>query len=173
MRARDSWVDLDEARRRLDYDPSTGLFVWRYQAPRKSFQRCLIGTVAGRVGKLGYRDIRLNNRFVKAHRLAWGFMTGAMPDSEIDHINRIRDDNRWSNLRLATPAQNNWNVGVRAGNKWGLKGVSFWAKNGKYKAQIAVHGVKHFLGYHSTPEEAHAAYVAAAIRLHGEFASTA
>lgn len=33
-------------------------------------------------------------------------MTGAWPEKLVDHKNRIRDDDRWDNLRQLTPALN-------------------------------------------------------------------
>lgn len=42
----------------------------------------------------------------KASRLAWLYMTGEWPKYEMDHINHVKDDNRWVNLRDVTPAEN-------------------------------------------------------------------
>ena len=100
------------------------------------------------------------------HRL----ITGASYGIEVDHINGDRLDNRRSNLRLCTKAENTRNKVQQKHNRFGLKGVSF--KCGKFYAQIQAHGKKYCLGYHSTPEEAHQAYCEAAFRLHGEFANT-
>ena len=54
----------------------------------------------------GYRKITIDGKVYSAARLAWFYKTGRWPDPEIDHINRIRDDNRWENLREATRADN-------------------------------------------------------------------
>ena len=57
------------------------------------------------------------------------------PDNKpfIDHINRIRDDNRIENLRWATSAENNTNMGLKKNNKLGFKWISLVKqKEGKY-----------------------------------------
>lgn len=92
----------------------------------------------------------------------------AVPGMQVDHVNCDTLDNRRSNLRFATNAQNVMNSGVRRDNQSGLKGV------GKHKsgwtARITVSGKTTYLGLFRTPEEAHAAYSSAAKIMHGEFA---
>jgi hypothetical protein len=55
---------------------------------------------------LGYVQIKISGKLYHAHRLAWLYVYGYMPEKEIDHINRIRDDNRIANLREATSQLN-------------------------------------------------------------------
>ena len=86
---------------------------------------------------------------------------------EVDHINRNRLDNRRSNLRLATHAQQADNSTKRK-SKSGLKGAH--NNQGHWRARITHRGVEHHLGYFPTPESAHEAYKEAAARLKGEFA---
>jgi hypothetical protein len=95
-------------------------------------------------------------------------MTGAWPPNDVDHINGVRDDNRWTNLRLATRAENLRNMKAKT-NKTGLKGV--YLNAGRYTARIRHNYTSHYLGRFDTPEEAHAAYRKAADALHGEFAN--
>jgi hypothetical protein len=88
----------------------------------------------------------------------------------IDHINGNGLDNRRSNLRMCTHAQNKQNVAMTSFNTTGFKGIA-WNKNlQRWHAKIQVNGVNHSLKYHYTKEAAHAAYCEAAKRLHGEFA---
>ena len=150
---------------RLHYDPETGVFTWRslpYKNQRKP------GDVAGSYNSDGYRVIVLGNRIFGAHRLAWLYMTGKWPPSEMDHINRIRDDNRWCNLRLAERWQNTSNTGVPSNNRAGIKGVR--KMNDRWQARIRHKHVTVHLGTFDTPELARAAYEAAAIELKGDFA---
>lgn len=86
-----------------------------------------------------------------------------------DHVNGNKLDNRRSNLRICTRRQNAYNCPASKNNKLGLKGVST-TKYGTFEAQITANGKHYRLGYYNTPQEAHAVYAAAAIRLHGEFA---
>jgi len=86
---------------------------------------------------------------------------------EVDHKNGDPLDNRRQNLRLCTHAQNQHNTGLSCVNTSGFKGVS---KRGKrWKAQIRINGKQTYLGTYDTPEEAGAAYDAAALKVQGEF----
>jgi hypothetical protein len=163
----------------LDYNPDTGIFTWR---PRpldhfkseidwKSWNTQHANEMAGS-NKKGYSQIQINKNKLLSHRLAWFYFYGEWPTSGLDHINGIKNDNRICNLRLATDSQNSHNVGVKTNNKSGFKGVSFSREKNKWRAAIALKGKTFFLGYYKTPEEAHAAYCAAATKYHGEFART-
>jgi len=143
----------------LHYDPLSGVFtwkVWRGGAARA-------GTVAGRFDSKGYRQITVEMVAILAHRLAWFYMTGVWPEHEVDHINGIRADNSWANLRKATKNQNQQNLaGCRASNKsTGLLGASYDSESGKYLARIMVDGKGKNLGRFATAEEAHRAYCSA------------
>jgi hypothetical protein len=86
--------------------------------------------------------------------------------------NLDRANNKFANLRVATYSQNMGNRCAPRTNTSGYKGVS-WSKGmGMWWAQITVDGRHRNLGYYHDPALAHAAYVSAANRLHGEFART-
>lgn len=166
-------LTLERLKEALRYHPETGDFIW-VNPPSK---RVAIGSVAGSKHAKGYITVSLDRRFYRAHRLAWFYMTGRWPNAQIDHINGIRDDNRWCNLRDVSAETNQRNrTGVNRNNKIGLPGVS-WAKRGGWFARIWVDGGSKFLGYYPTPEDAHKAYLVAKRELHGnrpilkEFAS--
>lgn len=80
-----------------------------------------------------------------------------MPSGFVDHKNQIRDDNRWSNLRHATPAQNVANSRIRSHNSSGYRGVSWEKSRGKWKAYGRVGGVLKNLGRYNDVLEAAAA----------------
>jgi len=105
-----------------------------------------------------------------AHRLAWFYETGEWPSDEIDHKNRGRDDNWFENLREATRSQNVANTALRSTNTSGFKGVSFDRSRGRFLSKIKVNYRTINLGRFDAPEEAHAAYLAAAQKHFGEFA---
>ncbi len=94
---------------------------------------------------------------------------GEWPALQIDHINMNRSDNRIANLRQATVSDNRCNVGPRANNTSGIKGV--WRDRcGRYYADIMKDRRRLRFGPFSTAIEAGAAYAEAAKQLHGEFA---
>lgn len=108
-----------------------------------------------------------------AHRLAFLYMTGAWPDCDVDHINLDRADNRWGNLRQATRSQNMANGKLRSSNTSGFKGVTWVSRLSKWRAEIVKDGRKKAIGHFATPECAHAAYMAEAGRVFGEYARSA
>ena len=150
----------------LEYNPESGHFV---RIVGRSGPNSRKGDIAGCDNGSGYIRIYVDGAPYKAHRLAWFYMTGEWVPY-VDHKNGIKSDNRWCNLRSASKAQNNSNQQIYKNNTSGLKGVSFYRPNGKWKAQIQKDGVKIGLGYFLTKEEAKAAYDQAALRLHGNFA---
>lgn len=142
--------DLTAAQLRelLDYDPDTGIFTWKVRVGRGE-----AGSQAGSI-RLGYVKIKINHRGYPAHHLAWLLMTGEWPVALIDHRNRIRNDNRWSNLRPATHKQNLENLNVSKNSKTGIRGVRWLEKEQRWKAGIKHCGISINLGKFSTIEEA-------------------
>lgn len=94
----------------------------------------------------------------------------ATKDIEVDHRSTCTFDNRRSNLRLCTHAQNSQNTPLRRNNTSGFKGVSWNKKGGLFEAYISVSGRRISLGRFPTAEQAAEAYAAAAEKHFGEFA---
>lgn len=107
----------------------------------------------------------LRDRGVYLHRL----LMNAPEDMFVDHINGDRLDNRLCNLRLCTKSENGRNSVKPKSNTSGLKGVSWHRKSKKWVAQIMINQKQIYLGLHKTKEDAHAAYVEASRKYHGEF----
>jgi hypothetical protein len=128
---------------------------------------------AGTVNSKGYLMVSIHGRDMLAHRVIWLMTTGEWPDRDIDHEDGDGLNNQLSNLRLATESQNLANSKKRSDNSTGWKGVSFNKGFGRYIAQIGANGKKYYLGHFATAEDAHAAYVEAAKKYHGEFARAA
>ena len=148
------------------YDPETGHFtsLVRRQGVRKD-------RPLGSVEPNGYRRLRLAGTRYMADRLAWFYMTGAWPEVTVDHRDLNRANDRWGNLREATHSQQHANT--RGQMPPGLKGAHWNRFRGHWQSYIKVNGKSLFLGRFETPEEAHRAYVAAATRIHGEYARAA
>lgn len=160
-------ISAAELKTLLCYDPETGLFLRLIsRSPNAK-----AGDNAGAVDRYGYVWISINRRRYSAHRLAWFYMTGGWPSEMIDHRDGDKSNNRFENLRPASRSQNAANS--RARNSAGLKGVSFDKRTSKWGASIRKGGRFTWLGTFETPEAAHAAYVAASVHVHGEFARAA
>jgi hypothetical protein len=98
------------------------------------------------------------------------YQTGSWPKNHLDHINGARADNRFTNLREASPAQNRHNSRAPRTNITGLKGASWNKRDRKWVSEIRANGKRIYLGYFDRAEDAHAAYVGAATLFHGDFA---
>lgn len=147
----------------LNYDPETGIFTWRVSTNN----RTPAGSVAGTLRPDGYTSIMLDRRRHLAHRLAFLYLLGAWPVEHVDHMNGIRDDNRWVNLRPVTRSQNSHNIaGPGSQNTSGFLGVSWCKQRGKWESYIKLNSKKRHLGLFATREAAHAAYLAAKDHLH-------
>ena len=90
----------------LTYNPETGDFIWNV-----SVGRVKRGTVARCLDGDGYIRIQIDGVRYFAHRLAWFYIFNEFPDPETDHKNRIKTDNRISNLRITDRSGNNQNRG--------------------------------------------------------------
>jgi hypothetical protein len=135
----------------LSYDRETGIFTWKV----KTAQRVHIGQRAGSTSSGdGYEMISINNKLYKSHRLAWLYEMGSFPDVEIDHINRIRTDNRFCNLRLASKKQNMENTTTRKDNKSGMTGVSWSKATKKWRAYVTHNRKQMHLGTFESKEDA-------------------
>jgi hypothetical protein len=146
----------------LHYDKDTGEFRWLERVGNE----VRLGSVAG------YVQIHVQGRRYSAHQLAHFYMTGRWGRPMIDHRDGNSTNNRWSNLRRATAAQNNANRGRPRNNNSGYKGVFWCRRSRRWRAVIQSKRRRRYLGSFATAEAAHAAYVAAAPKVHGKFART-
>lgn len=151
----------DEVLSSLLYDRDTGVFTW-LRSCRPRFN----GRVAGSVDTQGYVIISLGGKQYAAHRLAWLYVTGEWPANDIDHINRVRDDNRFENLRAVPRRANLQNQSLRQSNTTGVSGVYFNARHDNWYVQIGAGGKRHCFGHFKTFEQAVAVRNAAKAKLH-------
>ena len=142
----------------LHYDPDTGVFTWARSRPG-----CRAGAVVGTINAGGYLQIGVAGKLNCGHRLSFLYMTGEIPEV-VDHINGVRTDNRWANLRAADYTLNGENRRNRPSGSNPLLGAY---PNGKrYCAKITVKGKVTCLGTYDTAEEAHQVYLNAKRELH-------
>lgn len=138
----------------ISYEPETGLFRWKTRSGNRA-----AGSIAGAKHSLGYITISINKKFYYAHRLAFLCMTGSLPKNVVDHINGVKDDNRWSNLRACTQSKNMENrKSHQVNSKTKLIGASKHT-SGKFVAQITRNGIHKYIGIYNTAEQAHKAYM--------------
>ena len=157
-------MDHEKLKEYLSYSPETGLFHWLLASSDKT----KIGDLAGCLRPDGYVKIKIFGKSYLAHRLAWFFVHGEWPEEEIDHINRVRSDNRIENLRSILKRQQQQNMKITTKNTSGFVGVS-QRKSGRWRAHITIMGKFVSLGVFDTPEEASEAYVAAKTKHHELF----
>ena len=105
------------------------------------------------------------NKNIRFHRL----ILHVEEDEIVDHINRIKHDNRKNNLRKCTQSENTRNKSIRKNNKTGITGVGFNKQLNKWTAEISVNYNRMYLGIFSTKEEAAEARLKAELELFGEY----
>ena len=155
-------LSQDELKELLDYDPATGNFTWI----KSSAKQIGVGEIAGTITCYGYIQIKICKKCYTAHRLAFLYMTGNWPNNQVDHINRIRNDNRWINLRQCSHSQNLGNSTKRCDNTSGYKGVVLDKRDNTWQAKIGGKNIGRF----TSKEDAALAYNKKAVEIYGEFA---
>lgn len=169
MRARKTLhVSVDELRCRYDYDETSGILTkhhcpdlgqWNEARPSLGYKH-----------HTGYWFLTIDGREYSFHRVVYAYVHGLWPDHEIDHINGDRSDNRFPNLRPASPLENARNAGTRGDNSSGYKGVVWEGRNGGgWIARIQINGRRIYIGRFSQIEVAAEAYKAASARLFRDF----
>jgi hypothetical protein len=129
---------LQELHNKLEYK-SDGLY-WK------------TGRYQGRAGTLrtdGYRQIAIKidgkKKTYLEHRLCYYYMNGRWP-TEIDHIDRDKQNNAWHNLRECTRSENNRNKEIL--------GVHWYKQTSRWRAEIKANGNTYHLGYYKDFDEA-------------------
>jgi len=143
----------------LHYDPDTGVFTWLVSKGRGK-----AGSEAGTLNKIGYRILGFDGKMHRAHRMAFLYMEGEIPKEEIDHINRDKGDNRWSNLRHVSRSVNMRNRPLVSNNRSGVIGVCWSKSTGKWQVLISIEsGKQKHLGVFEDFDEAVAVRKAAEV----------
>ena len=142
------YIDPHLANKVLSYNKETGLCVWRKRkhidfpnTPKhilSGWNTKWAGKIAGTTNNKEYVQVALNGGLFKLHRVIWVLVTGENPKDQVDHINHDRRDNRWSNLRLVSGAENNKNASIPKHNTSGVSGVGIHRQTGKFRAHVSV-----------------------------------
>ena len=136
------YCSIEDLRVSFGYNPRSGVLLKN-------------GVEFGTINPKGYVQGSLKGKTVRAHRACWALFYGEWPDGEIDHINRVRHDNRICNLRVVTTQQNSRNRKKPSNNTSGYTGVSFHKASGKYIAYIYSENKLVHLGLYVTAFDAH------------------
>ena len=126
----------------LRYEPDTGDFFWT-----RPKQGRMLDKPAGSFDAKGYRQIFIDRANYLAHRLAWLYVHGYFPETDIDHIDRNPSNNRLKNLREVSRACNLRNQKTNKNNTSGVSGVYFYKCINKWNAKISDHCRHINLGY--------------------------
>lgn len=110
-------LTLERLKEVLNYNPNTGLFTRNIDRANQSK-----GIVVGCRDKDGYLEVTIDRTKYKLHRLAWFYTYGQWP-IEIEHDNRVKDDNRLGNLKNVTRAENSKNHPLHKDNKLKISGL--------------------------------------------------
>jgi hypothetical protein len=161
-------------RRLLSYDPETGILTWWLRTPamfagataahRRSWcarwNKRYAGTVAGALQADGYRQVKIHDRPMLAHRVAWAIYHGEWPEI-VSHIDGVGSNNRIVNLRSVSRQICQRNQKRHASNTSGRTGVSWSRVRSIWVAQIKIGEKSHYLGSFSEFDDAVAARIEA------------
>lgn len=126
----------------FDYEPETGVMTRKIG---RSGCKGQAGEKLTRLNDNGYLCVRVGSQTLPVHRVIWLWFYGYYPENLIDHVNRVRDDNRIINLREVSIVCNSRNRTVNKTSASGIKGICFRESLGKYQPYISV-GRKYYLG---------------------------
>ena len=158
---------IEQIRQVLAYNPDTGDMTWLsrdaslFEGAKRSpviMAKIWNATWAGKPAlaniALGYRRGAVFGINFQAHRVAWAIFHGEWPKGEIDHIDGDRSNNRISNLRDTSRAENGRNLRMRSSNTSGYVGVTKEHGCKSWRAQVVLNGQCFYVGAFPTPEEA-------------------
>lgn len=150
---RDQLIDRNKSRIgqrkiRLDLTVENVRQVFNYDPQSGDLRTVSSGEIATWLNGSGYKRVYFEGKIYTAHRFIWFYMTGAFPPFEVDHKDRNRSNNSWSNLRKANRSENNFNRKLPSSH--GYTGVRFDKRSGRWSAKYQ----NRSLGAFDTPEQA-------------------
>lgn len=134
---------IEECDRLFSYDPESGIVTRKIRS-----SNALAGSEVGCLRSDGYLRVSVMNKKYQLHRIIFLMVKGYMP-KEIDHINGIENDNRWSNLREVTGSQNGMNKPMPKTNTSGVLGVTWKPRDRKWAVQMGLNGKCLYFGQYA------------------------
>lgn len=138
----------ERVRELFDYNEITGIMTRKVTVGING--TALEGRIVGHLDTKGYLNVRVDNFSFKLHRIIWLWWYGYWSENQIDHINRIKHDNRICNMREYSQVCNSRNLSARKDSVTGVNGVHLYGVNKvtgavKYVAVIGVNYKSNFL----------------------------
>jgi hypothetical protein len=158
--------DIEYLKSIFTLNSETGELLWKVS----NCHSVKVGSIAGALKPEGYRIVEIHNKGYMYHRIIYAIHHGEHPIGVIDHIDGDNSNNKPSNLRLASAAQNAHNRKKQSDNSSGHKNVYWSKKKEKWNVRIGAFGKSYYCGTFLLIEDA--INVAREQRkvLHGEFA---
>lgn len=137
-------IDQDTIKKLFYYNADSGILLWRKGNGRnvKPWQQ------VKSQNKHGYFCVKISGKTYLAHRIVWCYIHGHFPIGDIDHKNRIRNDNRIVNLRDVSRTDNCQNISLPKHNKSGHIGVSWIKSHTLWTVYVKVNKKNKWLGYY-------------------------
>jgi hypothetical protein len=165
MRLKD--IDLLRASESLFiFNETEGILIRKIDVPKTL---CKKGDIVGSLDSKGYLRVSIKGIAYLVHRIIYLMNHRQLPVF-IDHIDRNKTNNKLSNLREITVAQNTQNRKKPRNNTSGVKGVNFLKSINKWQARIMKDGKRISLGNYIRLEDAESAYNKACVKYHGKYA---
>lgn len=149
------------------YEPDTGILKWRIAIAH----RCRVGERAGAPTINGRWGVQIFGHKYNVSQIAWKIMTGEDAEDFVDHRNGDHSDDRWDNLRKATPSQNQFNRKTQTNNTSGMTGVGKDFRGNGWDAYITVNKKRVYVARHVSYEEAVTARINAEKEYYGSYIS--
>lgn len=138
----------------FEYHPDSGKLIRKVQTNYNALKNSQVGYKKN----TGYIALTINSEEYLVHKIVWKMSYGTEP-LFLDHINRIKSDNRLENLREVTPTENVLNVDDSRYYGTSLKrGVYKHSKDNKWRSAIQINKKRVNLGLFDTEEKASEAY---------------
>ena len=162
----------------FSYDSNTGRLTWR-ERPREhfkggagwhNFNNQFANKIAGVQKNDGRYEIKLDGKSFKAARIVWAMQTNTAIFGAIDHIDGNPANDRLSNLRVVSAAQNARNRSNLSNNSSGIRGVTWHVPSSKWWARVTFNNKTISLGLYSSISDAAKIVIETKQKLYGSFA---